>query len=131
MLELKDIKIMTVEESRLFLQIEKNYCGPYTIKACQYVSYEFITIVVEMLQNYGDVFAAYVESINPHLSINEKEILVKIFPTTIKDMEIIVTKTDDSHLDHDWGSCEVNNLDNLDSYIEYQGHLYLFSRKPK
>ena len=131
MLEAKDFRIMTVFDCRLFLQIEKTYCGPYIIKASQYADYGFISIVVEMLQKYGDVFAAYVETIDPQLSIAEKETLVTIFPTTLEDLEVIVTKTDDSHPDHDWGCCEVNHLQNLRSFTEYQGHLYLFSKKSK
>lgn len=129
MVDAKNIKIASVVDCKLFLQIEKNYCGSYLIKVSQYTNYEFISIVVEMLQKYGDVFAAYVETINPHLSVTEKETLVKIFSTTIEDLTVIVTKTDNSHPDHNWGSSKVNHLQSLSEFTEYQGHLYLFTRE--
>ena len=131
MLDAKSFRITSVADCRLFLQIEKNYCGSYLIKVSQSTNYEFISVVVEMLQKYGDVFAAYVNTINPHLSLTEKENLIKVFSTTIEDLTVIVTKTDDSHPDHNWGSSEVNHLQNLSEFTEYQGHLYLFTRKPK
>ena len=129
MLDAKSFRITSVADCRLFLQIEKNYCGSYLIKVSQSTNYEFISVVVEMLQKYGDVFAAYVNTINPHLSLTEKENLIKVFSTTIEEMEVIVVKTDESHPDHNWESSKVNYLEGPSKFTEYQGHLYLFTRE--
>ena len=129
MIERKNIRIMTPVDCKLFLQIEKNHYGSYLIKISEYANFEFISTVVEMIQKYGDLFAAYVETINPHLSITEKETLVGLFPATLKNLTVIVTKTDEFEPDHDWGSSEVKHLKNLTKFTEYQGHLYLFTKE--
>ena len=129
MLEHKDMIISASTANRLFLEIEKNYSGRYIVKIAYNVSLESMIRVFELLQQYGDIFAAYVNNINPNLALSEREDLVKNFPVIMENMEVIVAKTDNSHPDHNCASANVNNIGEISKYIEYQGHLYIFTEK--
>ena len=129
-------RIMTDANCKSFLQIEKTPSGSYIIRFFpQSITYDFISIVVEMLQKYGDVFAAYVNTMDPNLPLVENKALITIFPTTIEETKVLVTKTDESYPDtkHQyfgcWGSSKVNlNLDGLSKFTVYEGHLYVFTK---
>ena len=132
----KNFRIMTDANCKSFLQIEKNPSGSYIIRFFpQSITYDFISIVVEMLQEYGDVFAAYVNTLNPDLPLVENKYLITIFPTTIEETEVIVAKTDESYPEtkHQyfgcWKSSEVNYLEGPSKFTVYEGHLYVFTKK--
>ena len=126
----ENFKIMTDADCKSFLQIEKNPSGSYIVKFFpQSITYDFISIVVEMLQEYGDVFAAYVNTMDPDLPLVENMALITIFPTTLEETKVLVVKTDESYPDPDWESSEVNYLDSPSKFTEYQGHLYVFTKK--
>lgn len=132
----KNFRIMTDANCKSFLQIEKTPSGSYIIRFFpQSITYDFISIVVEMLQEYGDVFAAYVNTLNPDLPLVENYYLITIFPTTIGETKVIVAKTDESYPDtkHQyfgcWGSSEVNYLESPSKFTEYDGHLYVFTKE--
>ena len=131
MLEHKDMIISASTTNRLFLEIEKNYSGRYIVKIAYNVSLESMIKAFELLQQYGDVFAAYVNNINPNLALSEREDLVKNFPAIMENMEVIVAKTDNSHPDNNCASANVNNIGEMSKYIEYQGHLYIFTQAPE
>ena len=123
-------RIMTDANCKSFLQIKKTPSGSYIIRFFpQSITYDFISIVVEMLQEYGDVFAAYVNTLDPNLPLVENKALITIFPTTIEETKILVAKTDKSYPDPDWKSSEVNYLEGTSEFTEYDGHLYLFTKK--
>ena len=131
----KNFRIMTDANCNSFLQIEKTPSGSYIIRFFpQSITYDFISIVVEMLQEYGDVFAAYVNTLNPDLPLVENYALITIFPTTIEETKVIVAKTDESYPEtkHQyfgcWKSSEVNYLEGLSKFKVYYGHLYVFTK---
>lgn len=132
----KNFRIMTDANCKSFLQIEKSPSGSYIIRFFpQSITYDFISIVVEMLQEYGDVFAAYVNTLNPDLPLVENKYLITIFPTTIEETKVIVAKTDESYPEtkHQffgcWKSSEVNYLEGLSKFTVYDGHLYVFTKE--
>lgn len=123
-------RIMTDANCKSFLQIEKTPSGSYIIRFFpQSITYDFISIVVEMLQKYGDVFAAYVNTMDPNLPLVENKALITIFPTTIEETNILIAKTGKFYSDPDWKSSEVNYLESISKFTEYDGHLYLFTKK--
>ena len=129
-------RIMTDANCKSFLQIEKTLSGSYIIRFFpQSITYDFISIVVEMLQEYGDVFAAYVNTLDPNLPLVENKALIIIFPTTIEETKVLVTKTDESYPDtkHQhfgcWKSSKVNYLDGPSKFTVYEGHLYVFTKE--
>ena len=131
----KNFRIMTDANCKSFLQIEKTPSGSYIIRFFpQSITYDFISILVEMLQEYGDVFAAYVNTLDPNLPLVENKDLIIIFPTTIEETKVLVTKTDESYPDtkHQhfgcWKSSEVNYLDGPSKFTVYDGHLYVFTK---
>lgn len=126
----ENFRIMTDANCKSFLQIEKTPSGSYIIRFFpQSITYDFISIVVEMLQEYGDVFAAYVNTIDSHLPLVENKALIAIFPTTIEETNVLVAKTGKFYPDPDWRNSEVNYLDGLSQFTEYGGHLYVFTKE--
>ena len=132
----KNFRIMTDANCKSFLQIEKTPSGSYIIRFFpQSITYDFISILVEMLQEYGDVFAAYVNTLDPNLPLVENKALITIFPKTIEETKVIVAKTDKSATEPPdfpttiWESRKVSlNLDGLSKFTVYDGHLYVFTK---
>lgn len=133
----KNFRIMTNVDCGSFLHIEKTPSGSYIVKFFpQSITYDFISIVVEMLQKYGDVFAAYANTLDPNLPLVENYALITIFPTTIEETKVIVAKTDESATEPpDFPttireSSKVNlNLDGPSKFTVYEGHLYVFTKE--
>ena len=126
-------KIETDANCKSFLQIEKTLSGSYVIRFLHVsIDFDFMSIVVEMLQDYGDLFAAYVNNIGSTLPLDEAKELVTNFPTTIKETSSLVAKTGEFSPDPDWkisgvGSLCLKTLDyEADNFI-FPGHFVEFS----
>jgi hypothetical protein len=132
MLEPSDVIISTSTTDNAFLKIDKDVVfNRYIVKIFYNISLESLTDIYELLRDYGDVFAAYVNSIKTSATIEEKENLIKTFTTSMEDMEIIAAKTDDSLFHANFGNANVNNVSKVNNYIEFAGHLYVFANKSK
>ena len=81
--------ILINKESSSFLYIEKGG-NTYGITSNTSFRFNFLALVIDMLEKHGDVFAAYVNSIDPTLTREQKEDLIYKFPENIKQCKIQV-----------------------------------------
>ena len=120
--------MISVSNSNRFLEIEKKRTGNYIVKLGYITSIESILSVFELLKVYGDVFAAFVENIDPKLELSQKEKLIKNFPVIMENTKVIVAKFDTTYCDHNTSDANVDKIENIVNHTEYQGHLYIFTK---
>ena len=122
------VSVTTASIFDLSLKITKPHSNMYRITVHHDASYEFISIIADLLKEYGDVFAAYVSTIREYLSIADKMKLFQNFRETIENTTVTVAKFDKREVDHNWGNVKVNQLNGENRTTDYYGHTYIFTR---
>ena len=118
--------ISVFKDSPNFLEITKGN-SRYGITTNSSFEFGFLETVVNMLEKHGDVFAAYVNSIDPRLTREQKEDLVYNFPENIKQCNIQVVKLYGSNETHDWKAHKVNVICEGAVAAEHLGQIYIFT----
>ena len=92
---------------------------------------DFINAIVNNLDQYGNVFAAYVKTIDDKLLYPKKENQVYDFPNIVKSLNIRVinvnSNPDSNQHDNNWKDINVLEIYKDSLVSNYGNYVYLFS----
>ncbi|ABG53252.1 hypothetical protein Tery_4253 [Trichodesmium erythraeum IMS101] len=130
MIEDNNAVVSISSDFKKFLEITKTHNDNFFIMLDCSHKFKFIKAVVEALEQYGDVFAAYVNTINPGLPQTEKEELVYNFSEVAKRLTVKAVKVDKDYPDHDWKDSSVDVVYGDSKISNHLGYTYIFTENP-
>ena len=109
-----------------FLDITSHDNKYYVMLNYQHNS-DFISTIIDNLNKYGSVFAAYVKTINHKLPYPKKESQIYDFPNIVKSLDIRVINVNSDSDENNWKDVNVQEVYKNSLVASYGNYIYLFS----